>query len=52
MINEEIVAHLHEHVKQQQRGAFRRLWWKQDGTSAHRRIAKTEGILQPWGYWV
>ena len=55
MINEEIVPYLHEHVKQQQRRALRRLWWKQDGAPAHRRIivkerlAKTDGALQPRG---
>ena len=38
MINEEIVPQLQEHFQQQQRGAFRRLWWVQDGAPAHQRI--------------
>ena len=52
MINKEIVPYLQEHVEQQERGAFRRLWWKQDGAPAHRRmiagerLAKTEGTLR------
>ena len=34
MIHEETVPHLQEHFEQQQYGAFRRLWWVQDGVSA------------------
>ena len=40
MINKETDPHLHEHFVEQQHGALRRLWWKQDGAPAHRRIIR------------
>ena len=44
MINEEIDPHLHEHFEQQQRGSFRRFFWKQDAAPAHRRIIVGESL--------
>ena len=52
MINEEIVPQLHEHFQQQQRGAFRRLWWVQDGAPAHRRIIVRDRLQELFNHRV
>ena len=52
MINEEIVPHLHEHSELQQRGAFRRLWWKQDCAPAQRRIIVGERLRELFNHRV
>ena len=52
MINEEIDPHLQEHFEQQQRGAFRRLWWKQDGAAAHGRTNVGESLRELFNHRV
>ena len=52
MINEEAVPHLQEHFDQQQRGAFRRLWWVQDGAPAHRRIIVRDRLRELFNHRV
>ena len=52
MINEEIDPHLQEHFEQQQGGALRRLWWKQKGALAHRRIIVGERLRELFNHRV
>ena len=52
MINEEIVPQLQEHFQQQQLGAFRRLWWVQDGAPAHRCIIVRDRLQELFNHRV
>ena len=52
LINEGIDPHLQENFEQQQRGDFRRLWWKQDSAPSHRRIIVGERLRELFNHRV
>ena len=49
MINNEIIPQLRQHYRVQARGAFRHLWWLQDGAPAYRLVAVQERLRQLFG---
>ena len=49
MINNEIIPQLRQHYRVQARGAFRHLWWLQDGAPAYRLVAVQEHLRQLFG---
>lgn len=52
MKNDEIIPQLRQHYPVQARGAFRHLWWLQDGALAHRLFVVQERLRQLFGNYV
>ena len=49
MINDDVIPQLQQHFQRQAGGAFRNLWWVQDGTPAHRLVAVRERLRELFG---
>ena len=49
MINNDVIPQLQQHFQRQVGGAFRNLWWVQDGAPAHRMVAVRERLREFFG---
>ena len=49
MINKDVIPQLQQHFQRQAGGAFRNLWWVQDGAPAHRLVAVRERLREFFG---
>ena len=49
MINDDVIPQLQQHSQRQAGGAFRNLWWVQDGAPAHRLVAVRERLRELFG---
>ena len=49
MINTDVIPQLQQHFQRQAGGAFRNLWWVQDGAPAHRLVAVRERLRELFG---